>query len=223
MFLTIVFDLDGTLLDTLDDITDAVNDTLALFALPGYHRDQVKRMVGDGTDKLIERALTPYSLTSEQNSSFKKAYLDKYERYQKNKTKPYPDIEDMMILARRRNIRLFVFSNKPDFLAQEVVRHFFKDITFAGILGQKKGALPKPNPEALLGLLSEHHVDLSKTVFVGDSDVDILTAKNAGLASIGVTWGFRDRQTLLSAHADYIVDEPEEIYDICIDKRKVCL
>ncbi len=223
MFQTIVFDLDGTLLDTLDDITDAVNDSLALFNLPPYHREQVKKMVGDGSDKLIERALAPFSLGQEQKAAYKIAYLDKYERYQKNKTKPYPDVEDMMIMARRRSIRLFVLSNKPDFLTQEVVRHFFKDVTFAGILGQKKGAMPKPNPDALLNLLKEHQVDFSTTVFVGDSDVDIQTAKNAGLASIGVTWGFRDRQTLLAAHADYIVDEPEEIYDLCIDKRKFCL
>lgn len=223
MFSTIVFDLDGTLLNTLEDITDAVNDTLHLFHQSPHSLSAVKAMVGDGTDKLIERALAGKSLTSEEKIAFKKAYLENYEHYQKNKTKPYPNVEDLLMMAMRRGIRLFVLSNKPDFLTQEVVRFYFKDVTFAGILGQKKGALPKPDPTALLQLLKEHNVDLATCVFVGDSDVDILTARNAGLKSIGVTWGFRDREILQTAQADFIVNEPEEIYNLCIDKREYCL
>ncbi len=223
MFHAIVFDLDGTLLNTLDDITDAVNDTMVLFGLPVHAIEKVKYMVGDGVDKLIERALSGHSLTNEQKVQFKKSYMEKYDLYQTRKTKPYPEVEDLLIRALRRGIRLFVFSNKPDNLAQKVVRHYFKDVTFAGILGQTKGALPKPDPTALLTMLKEKNVDLATTVFVGDSDVDILTAKNAQLKSIGVTWGFRDRDVLKTAQADYIVSDPEEIYDLCIDQRKTCL
>ncbi len=223
MFHSIVFDLDGTLLNTLDDITDAVNDTMVLFGLPKHLIEKVKYMVGDGTDKLLERALSGTSLTHDQKVHFKKIYLEKYELYQTRKTRPYPEIEDLLLKAQRRGIRLFVFSNKPDFLAQEVVHHYFKNVAFAGILGQKLGALPKPDPTALLAMLNEKNVELSTVVFVGDSDVDILTAKNAGLKSIGVTWGFRDRDVLKQAHADYIVLDPEEIYDLCIDQRKTCL
>ncbi len=223
MFHAIVFDLDGTLLNTLDDITDAVNDTMILFHLPVHPIEKVKYMVGDGTDKLLERALSGLPLTQDQKVHFKKIYLEKYKLYQTRKTKPYPEVEDLLLRAQRRGIRLFVFSNKPDFLAQEVVRHYFKDVTFAGILGQKPGALPKPDPTALLTMLQEKNADLSTAVFVGDSDVDILTARNAKLKSIGVTWGFRDREVLKKAQADYIVSEPEEIYDLCIDQRKTCL
>lgn len=223
MFHAIVFDLDGTLLNTLDDITDAVNDTMVLFGLPIHPIEKVKYMVGDGVDMLIERALSGQSLTNEQKAQFKKIYMEKYDLYQTRKTKPYPEVEDLLIRAQRRGIRIFVFSNKPDVLAQKVVRHYFKDVTFAGILGQTKGALPKPDPTALLRMLKEKNVDLATTVFVGDSDVDILTAKNAQLKSIGVTWGFRDRDVLKTAQADYIVSEPEEIYDLCIEQRKTCL
>lgn len=223
MFHTIVFDLDGTLLNTLEDITDAVNDTMALFGLAPHEIDKVKYMVGDGTDKLLERALEGCSLSSEERMRFKKIYLEKYELYQTRKTKPYPEIEDLLFRAQRRGICLFVFSNKPDFLAQEVVHHYFKGVAFAGILGQKSGALPKPNPTALLEMLKDKNIDLADCVFVGDSDVDILTARNAGLKSIGVTWGFRNKEILQAAHADYIVNEPEDIYDLCIDQRKFCL
>ncbi len=223
MFHAIVFDLDGTLLNTLDDITDAVNDTMKLFGFSGHPIEKVKYMVGDGTDKLLERAWAGLSLSKDQKADFKKIYLEKYKLYQTRKTRPYPEVEDLLLRAQRRGIRLFVFSNKPDFLAQEVVRHYFKDVTFAGILGQKPGALPKPDPTSLLAMLQDKNVDLSTVVFVGDSDVDILTARNAQIKSIGVTWGFRDRDVLKKAQADYIVSEPEEIYDLCIDQRKTCL
>jgi phosphoglycolate phosphatase len=223
MYKTVVFDLDGTLLNTLEDIADAVNETLAEFGLPTHSLDTIRPMLGDGTDALIHRALSGHVLAPLDMKAFKEKYLLRYDRYQKNKTRPYPDIVEVLGMLKRRHIHLFVYSNKPDFLAQEVVRHYFGEGTFAGILGQKPGAKPKPDPSGLLKMLAEYQIPLAEAVFVGDSNVDIQTAKNAGLKSIGVTWGFRSYQELVLAGADDIVSDAEDIYNICLDYRKVCL
>jgi len=215
MFKTVVFDLDGTILDTIEDISCALNGALSECGYPTLPVKEIQAMVGNGTDFLINRALEKCTHRAEDEAKLKACYLPKYLAFQKNQTKPFPGIVSLLDELRKRQITAFVYSNKPDFLAQEVVIHFFGR-RFAGVLGQKPGALPKPDATPLLEMLASQKVDLKTAIFVGDSNIDIYTGQNAGLKTIGVAWGFRNVTELVEAGANFIAETPEEILDICL-------
>jgi len=215
MFKTVVFDLDGTTLDTIEDLSDALNGALAECGYPTLPMQAIQTMVGNGTDSLISRALEKLPHQAKDEARLKASYLPKYFANQKNKTKPFPGIIPLLDDLQKRQIKTYVYSNKPDYLAQEIVVHFFGH-RFAGVLGQKPGALPKPNATPLLEMLAAQKVNLKTTVFVGDSNVDIFTGQSAGLKTIGVAWGFRSVAELAEAGANFIVETPEEILDICL-------
>lgn len=215
MFKTVVFDLDGTILDTIEDLSVALNDALTECGYPTLSVRTIQTMVGNGTDSLISRALENRVHQAEDEAKLKASYLPKYFANQKNKTKPFPGIIALLDELRKHQIKAYVYSNKPDFLAQEVVMHFFGN-RFAGVLGQKPNALPKPDATPLLEMLAGQKVDLRTAIFVGDSNVDIFTGQNAGLKTIGVSWGFRSVAELVEAGANFIVETPEEILDICV-------
>ena len=212
-----IFDLDGTLLNTIRSITYYVNKTLASFGIDPITEDECKIFVGDGARKLIERSLLSKGIISEEiNERVLLKYNADYDADPYYLTEPYPGIPELLASLRQRGLVLGVLSNKPDPTAVSVVRRFFGD-TFAFIAGGKDGVPLKPDPTSVNAMLSEMGGTPSALAFIGDTAVDIKTAKNAGAhLSVGVSWGFRDKSELERAGADVIVDSALDILTECV-------
>lgn len=209
-----IFDLDGTLLNTITTITYYVNGLFAREGLRPITEDECKIFVGDGAYQLIKRAANSRGVTdggeilrllSEYNSSYHSSplYL----------TTPYEGITETLSSLSALGIRASVLSNKPDVAAVAVVSHFFGG-SFELVRGGREGVPLKPAPDALLSMLRELGITPDECLFVGDTSVDILTAKNAGVRCVGCLWGFRDRAELVTAGADYIISAPRELLEV---------
>ena len=210
-----LFDLDGTVLNTLDDLADATNAVLAANTLPLRTRDEVRRFVGNGVRKLIERAVpagTDEALTDKVYADFK-AY---YGAHCAIKTRPYDGIPEMLRALRAAGVRTAVISNKADFAVQNLVKQYFGEL-FDAALGEDVAKRPtKPAPDMVYHVLEALGACAAEAVYIGDSDVDILTAQNAGLPAIGVTWGFRDRACLANAGATLLADSVSELQNLIL-------
>ncbi len=206
---TVIFDLDGTLLDTLDDLTGAVNYALTQKGWPTRTREQVRAFVGNGVGKLMERAVpagTPPRETGEALALFK----DYYALHNRDRTAPYPGIPQLLDALRARGCVTAVVSNKFDPAVKALMAHYFPGRLDAAA-GEGEGSPKKPDPSMVLRVMADWGADPAATVYVGDSDVDIATARNAGLPCISVTWGFRDRDFLLAAGAERLADTPAQL------------
>lgn len=193
-FDTVIFDLDGTLLNTLEDLTDAVNAALTAGGYPVRTIEEVRRFVGNGIGKLIRRALpegTP-------DTDFEKVLADFKEYYGihcNDKTRPYPGVPKLLTRLKAEGYRLAIVSNKADFAVKELRDIYFAD-TVEVAIGEREGIRRKPAPDTVEQALRELGSDSGRAVYVGDSDVDIETARNAGMPCISVTWGFREEAFL---------------------------
>ena len=218
---TYIFDLDGTLLDTLDDLAAAVNYALRTYRMPEHSCDDVRRFVGNGVRMLMIRAIP----NGEQNPRFKEVFStfrQYYLEHSLDRTRPYDGVPEMLKALKQRGCRLAVVSNKFYAATQELCRHFFAD-TIEVAIGENEaaGIRKKPAPdtvfEALRQLndisLTSHHSPLTSdlAVYVGDSDVDLETANNSGLPCISVLWGFRDRDFLIQHGAKTFISAPSEL------------
>lgn len=206
----VIFDLDGTILDTLDDLTDSVNFSLKNNSLPERSRAEVKAFVGNGIRLLIERAVpdnTDKSITDRVFSDFR----EHYKLHSCDKTKPYDGIIEMLYKIRENGYKTAVVSNKADFAVQTLVRKYFNGL-FDFCIGEREGIAKKPAPDSVFEAMRFLCSDKTNTVYVGDSEVDITTAVNSGIDSIIVDWGFRDRNTLIHKGAKRIVSSPDEIH-----------
>jgi len=211
-----VFDLDGTLMNTIPAISHFGNSALKKFGFPEIEPDRYKLLVGNGRDLLIHRMLAESGNDTEENYlNVGKAYDTAYEADPLYKTAPYDGVLNLLDTLKEKGFTLAVLSNKPDNVTQDVVRLFFGD-RFDVIAGQKKGVNPKPDPAGVFLILNELGITADECFFIGDTYVDITTGKNAGIESIGVLWGFRDRDELEGAGADHIVARAEEILDIIL-------
>lgn len=211
-----VFDLDGTLMNTIPAISYFGNSALKKFGFPEIEPDRYKLLVGNGRDLLIHRMLKESGNDTEENyNNVGKAYDTAYEADPLYKTAPYDGVLDLLDTLKEKGFTLTVLSNKPDNVTQDVVRLFFGN-RFDIIAGQKKGVAPKPDPAGVFAILDELKMTADEAYFIGDTYVDISTGKNAGIESIGVLWGFRDRDELEGAGADHIVAKAEEILDIIL-------
>lgn len=211
-----IFDLDGTLTNTIPAISHFGNSALLKFGFPEIPMDRYKLLVGNGRDLLIHRMLEEFDADTEENYvNVGKAYDAGYEADPLYKTAPYDGIIELLDSLKNSGIKIAVLTNKPDNVAQDVVKLFFGD-RFDLIVGQKPGVKIKPNPDGAFFIAKELGAQTSETVFIGDTYVDISTGKNAGMKSVGVLWGFRDEAELLDAGADYIVAHPREIADIIL-------
>ena len=211
---TAVFDLDGTLLDTLEDLWRATNMALETHSLPPRTRDEVRMFVGNGVEMLIRRAVP--SCTDEETTlavlaDFKTAYAAICEDH----TKPYDGILDMLTALRERGIRVAVVSNKFDAATKQLCAKYFGDLVEVAI-GERAGVRKKPAPDTVYEALKELGVTLDSAVYIGDSDVDIQTARNCGMPCISVTWGLRDEEFLRQSGAKALVDTPEELLGVII-------
>ena len=205
----IIFDLDGTLTDTLQDLKNSVNFALRYFGFPERTADEVRSFVGNGVRRLIY--LSVPENTSEDNAE---ECLGVFKEHYKNnslvETKPYGGIIPMLRELKSRGVKTAVVTNKMHEAAEDIVSIFF-DGLIDFTVGQIDGVAQKPQPDGIIYVLQKLGVSKDKAVYVGDSEVDCFTAKNAGIPCIGVTWGFRDKSVLLESGADFIVDTPEEI------------
>ena len=211
---TAVFDLDGTLLDTLEDLYLATNAALERHSLPRRSRDEVRLFVGNGVEMLIRRAVptgTDEETTLAVLADFKTAYAAICEDH----TKPYDGILDMLAALRQRGIRVAVVSNKFDAATKKLCEKYFGDLVEVAI-GERAGVRKKPAPDTVYEALKELGVTADHAVYIGDSDVDIRTAENCGMPCISVTWGLRDKDFLIENGAKALVDTPESLLEVII-------
>lgn len=211
-FDTAVFDLDGTVLNTLDDLADSVNHTMQAYSFPVRTRDEVRRFVGNGVPLLIERAV-PAGTDPEIRARCLADFKAHYEKNMYNKTGPYPGIPEMLAALRARGVKMAIVSNKFDAAVKGLCRRFYGEYIQVAI-GESPNVRKKPAPDSVFTALRELGSAPERALYIGDSDVDVQTAKNAGLTSVAVTWGFRDRNLLKREGAQYIIDSPNQLLDI---------
>lgn len=209
-FTTMIFDLDGTLIDSLLDIADAANKTLESMKYPIHPVDAYRQFVGDGLLTLAQR-IAPEHTKEDKIAEIVKMFKVHYDRNWDLHTRPYPGIMDMLQKVAESGINTAVLSNKPDEFTRICAARFFPDIAFGQVFGNRKQVPKKPDPKAALELAAHFQTPPESCLFVGDSRVDIMTGKAAGMTSMGVTWGFRERRELEEAGADIIVDSPADI------------
>lgn len=212
MYKLAVFDMDGTILDTLEDLKDSTNFALEKCGYPVRTYDEVRRFVGNGIRKLIERAV-PEGLTTEQIDRVHEVFTEHYKVHCADKTKAYDGIKPLLEKLRASGVKTAVVSNKADYGVQELCKEYF-DGLFDYAVGEREGIRRKPAPDAVNEALRVLGIDKSEAVYIGDSDVDFETAKNAELPCISVLWGFRDEEFLREKGATQFVRDPAEIYDI---------
>lgn len=217
----IIFDLDGTLLNTIDDLAASTNYALEKHGYPVHDLSSYRFFVGNGINKLIERALPENVRTEEEVSKIRKDFVSYYEQHNADLTTPYKGIPELLSLLKEKGLKLAVASNKYQAATEYLVDKYFSEYAFDVVLGQRDGITPKPAPTIVYDILKETGVDKSKTIYVGDSGVDIQTANASDLKSVGVSWGFRPVAELEQFGPDYIVDQPIEIYQI-IESVKRC-
>jgi phosphoglycolate phosphatase len=215
----VIFDLDGTLLDTLQDLADSMNAVLASLGYPIHPVGAYRTFVGDGVTNLVKRAL-PASWEGQERreagflARCANAMREQYERRWAATTVPYAGIPELLEELRARSVPMAVLTNKPNHFAHKMVDHFLGASTFRAVLGAREGLPPKPDPAGARELLRALNVTEADTLYVGDSSTDMDTARNASLESIGVLWGFRGREELLEHGARHLVLEPREILGI---------
>lgn len=210
-----VFDLDGTVLNTQADIAAACNTILAKHGYSQHPLDAYRQMVGNGFDVLVRRAL-PQDLPVEPGliSEIAQETRAYYAGHMMERTRPYPGLEEALHKLAQAGIALALLSNKPDYMTQELIRHYFADIPFAKIQGAMPDIPLKPDPSSLLAILHDMGAPLDSACYIGDSNVDMQTAQNAKIMAIGAAWGFRGARELEEAGADLILEKPEELTKI---------
>jgi len=208
----IIFDLDGTLVDTLQDLTTAMNVALQEFHLPQCSAEECRLMIGNALPMFARRAVGPENqhLADRVAASMRDYYIDNC----LTETRVYEGLKGVIDEMRHRHIYLAVLTNKDQHVATKIVEFYFGKGTFDPIVGAAKGRLNKPNPQSTLEIINAMRASPDQILFIGDSDVDIETARAAGVCSVGAAWGFRGRYELAVAHADIIIDSPAEILDL---------
>lgn len=207
----VIFDLDGTLLNTYEDLGNAVNYVLAKYNYPTHDLIAYKTFIGNGIDNLLKTCL-PSEFSNEELYAFiRKEFVNYYEANKYNLTHPYEGIMDLLQELESKSIKLAIASNKYHEATVELTNRYFPEIKFDLVLGHRTNEPKKPDPKILLDILNQTQSTKEQSFFVGDSSVDMKTAHYAKIESIGVTWGFRSEEELRNHQADYIVHQPNEI------------
>jgi len=212
MIKTMIFDMDGTILNTIDDIAESVNHAFIAKGLQKQSIDDVKMAVGSGAFTLIDR-LAPKHLTHEEKKALFDVYQAHYDKNSNVHTGPYDGIMDLLDNLKHQGFKLAVVSNKLEYLVEELNEKIFNNY-FDISIGEVSGIPVKPAPDMLYKALKLLGIEKDEALFIGDSDVDMQTAFNAGLKSVGVTWGYRDQKTLEENHATYIIHHPKELLNV---------
>ena len=209
----VIFDLDGTLLDTIADLAGATNYALAQLGYPTHDTDAIRTFVGNGINKLLERALPANEQTEENVMRMRSYFVPYYDAHNADLSSPYPGIEVLLQRLQDNGIEIAVASNKYQEATTKLVKHYFPTIQFAEVLGQRENIPVKPHPTIVFDILNKTGIDKKEVLYVGDSGVDMQTAQKAEVDAIGVTWGFRSRTELETFHPLGIIDKAEELMD----------
>ncbi len=210
----VLFDMDGTVLDTLDDLRDSINHSLAEFSLPPVSREHVRQCLGNGAAFLVSRSI-PVDCSPELEADVLAFYKPWYDAHCLIKTAPYEGILPMMQSLKEQGLRLAIISNKPDRAVQELSEAFFPGLLELSV-GESPSVRRKPAPDTVLKAASQIGLSVDQCVYVGDSEVDLQTARNAGMDCVSVTWGFRDEAQLIEAGASVLVRTPEELKSLLL-------
>lgn len=205
----VIWDLDGTLLDTLDDLAASINAALAQNGLPQRTREEVRAFVGDGVRMLVARCL-PGGEEDARFGAVHDAFVRHYGAHSRDRTRPYDGVLELLDALAERGVQHAIVSNKIDFAVRELSRAYFGDRMRVAV-GDDPSRRRKPAPDSVLEAMRRIGVGPEETAYVGDSDVDVLTAKNAGVSGVAVSWGFRDEACLRAAGAERICGTPEEL------------
>ena len=210
----VIFDLDGTLLNSIDDLGAAPNHALERNGYPTHLLTSYPLFVGNGVTRLIERALPEDARTPEIIEKVREDFREYYDQHLADRTRPYPGIPELLNGLVERGVDVAVASNKYREAVRHLIKHFFPDIHWAAVEGHVEGLPTKPDPSIVFKILSIHPTKKSKVLYVGDSGIDMETARRACVDSCGVTWGFRPAKELRDNYADNIVSDPAEIISI---------
>ena len=210
----VIFDLDGTLLNTIDDLASATNHALRTLGYPTHGKWVYPNMVGNGVKKLLERALPDDARTEKIMADALAAFKEYYGEHCCDETQPYPGIDALLEDLTARGINLAVTSNKYAEAVDKIIHHYFPNANFRAILGNVDGMPRKPDPSIVFQALSMCPTPKADVLYVGDSGVDMETARRACIESVGVTWGFRPIRELQQAYADHIISTPSQILDL---------
>lgn len=207
----IIFDLDGTLLNTIADLAHSTNYALNKLGYPTHEIEKYNFMVGNGIDKLFERALPEGEKSKENVLRVRKEFVPYYDVHNADDSRPYSGMPELLAYLQASGIQISVASNKYQAATQKLIDHYFPEIHFTAVFGQREGVKVKPDPTVVFDILEVAKVTKEEVLYVGDSGVDMQTAANAGVTACGVTWGFRPRAELEEFSPQYIVDTAEEI------------
>lgn len=209
---TYIFDLDGTLLATLGDLTASTNYAMRAFSMPEHTVDEVRRFVGNGIKKLIERAVPDGTANPEYNNVYE-VFMQHYLKHSLDTTQPYDGILPLLAVLKRRGSKMAIVSNKYCTATEALCQHFFSDYISVAI-GESETIRKKPAPDSVFEAMRRLDADPASAVYVGDSEVDVATARNSGLPCISVLWGFRDKDFLLQNGASAFVEKPMDILEM---------
>lgn len=209
-----IFDLDGTLLNTIGDLAASCDAVMKLNGLPQHTTDEYRQMVGRGILRLVEAAIPESMRSPEYVEKVRRDFVAYYLDHIDLATHPYEGIPELVEALVERGVKIAVASNKFQAGTERLISSFFPDVEFVAVLGQRVGVPLKPDPEIDLEIVTAAGVEPSETLHIGDSGVDMLTAQAAGVRAVGVTWGFRSREELEQSGAEVIVDSPEEILNL---------
>jgi len=212
----LIFDLDGTLLDTVADLAASTNYALKQCGFPVHKASDYKFFIGNGINKLFERVLPEGEKTQDNILLIRRHFLEYYGVHNADLTTPYPLINDMLLRLQEAGIKLAVASNKYQKGTEKLIHHFFPEINFVAVFGQRENIPTKPDPTIVYDILSITKVEKKMVLYIGDSGVDMHTAQNSGIEAVGVTWGFRPRAEMEEFSPAYIVDSPAEIIQIVL-------
>ena len=205
----VIFDLDGTLLDTIADLAESANHALKQLGYPTRDVETIRTFVGNGVNKLLFRALPDEEKTEENMMRMRTHFVPYYDAHNADLSAPYPGIVALLEELQAKGLRMAVASNKYQEATVKLVKHYFPMIDFVEVLGQREGINVKPDPTIVSDILKKAGVSKEETLYVGDSGVDMQTAINAGVDAIGVTWGFRPRTELENFQPMGLIDQAE--------------
>lgn len=214
---TVIFDLDGTLLNTLEDLGDSVNYALKSFGYPERTYEEIRCFIGNGIKNLMFKAV-PKETDEETTLKCLQAFKEHYKTNMQHKTAPYDGIIKLLETLKSNGFKLGIVSNKYDFGVKNLNKYYFKDLIPVAI-GEREGVRRKPAPDTVLTAMKELNSQKESTLYVGDSGSDMITAQNAGVKGVGVTWGFRDAKSLKESGADFLVDTPKQLLSIALNNN----
>ncbi len=215
----LIFDLDGTVIDTLSDLARAISDTLVSFNLPSITKKETEQLLGGGARQFVRGALKGRGEDPVFFETFFQAYLIKYKEYQLTASRPYPGIVSLLKRLKEEGYKSYIFSNKPHEFSQLLIEAVLPNL-FSDVHGHKFGTKPKPDTTEFFKFAATNHIDCAQSVFIGDSTFDIEMGQKLGMPTIAVTYGYMAKEALIHCQPDYIIDDVEQIYDVIKDLEK---